>query len=59
MDMFPTTLAAIGCTIEGDRLGLGTNLFSEKPTLAEEKGLDYLNEQIAKRSVYYIENFLE
>lgn len=59
MDMFPTTLAAIGCEIEGERLGLGTNLFSEKPTLAEEKGIDYLNEQIAKRSVYYIENFLE
>ena len=59
MDMFPTTLAAIGCQIEGDRLGLGTNLFSARKTLAEEKGIEYLNEQIAKRSVYYIENFLE
>ena len=27
-DLFPTTLAAIGCTIEGEHLGLGTNLFS-------------------------------
>ncbi len=30
MDMFPTTLAALGVSIEGDRLGLGTNLFSSK-----------------------------
>ena len=59
MDMFPTTLAAIGCQIEGERLGLGTNLFSARKTLAEEKGIEYLNEQIAKRSEYYIENFLE
>ncbi len=59
MDMFPTTLAAIGCTIEGERLGLGTNLFSEMPTLAEEVGLDYLNAQISKHSDYYIDNFIE
>ncbi len=59
MDMFPTTLAAIGCKIEGERLGLGTNLFSEMQTLAEEKGIDYLNDQIAKKSEYYIENFIE
>jgi len=59
MDMFPTTLAAIGCTIEGDRLGIGTNLFSERQTLAEELGLDYLNDQISKHSDFYIENFIE
>ncbi len=59
MDMFPTTLAAIGCSIEGDRLGIGTNLFSERSTLAEELGLDYLNAQISKHSDYYIENFIE
>ncbi len=59
MDMFPTTLAAIGCTIEGDRLGLGTNLFSDVQTLSEEIGHGYLNAQISKRSDYYIENFIE
>lgn len=26
-DNFPTTLGALGVQIEGDRLGLGTNLF--------------------------------
>lgn len=29
-DMYPTILASIGVKIEGDRLGLGTNLFSDK-----------------------------
>lgn len=30
MDMFPTTLAALGVQIEGDRLGIGTNHFRNK-----------------------------
>ncbi len=57
LDMFPTTLAAMGFEIEGDRLGLGTNMFSGEPTLAEE--LDYygLNHEICKKSYYYLENF--
>ena len=37
-DMFPTILASMGVIIDGDRLGLGTNLFSDKPTLMEENG---------------------
>jgi len=35
-DHFPSTLAALGVRIEGDRLGLGTNLFSGRKTLSEE-----------------------
>lgn len=57
MDMFPTTLAVMGCTIEGDRLGLGTNLFSDKPTLAEEITIEKLNNLLGKRSDYYMNNF--
>ncbi len=53
MDLFPTTLAALGCEIEGDRLALGTNLFSELPTLAERIGLETLNEELAKYSALY------
>lgn len=37
-DNFPTTLAAMGVYIEGDRLGLGTNLFSGRETLTEVYG---------------------
>ncbi len=57
IDMFPTTLAAMGCTIEGDRLGLGTNLFSGKQTLIERLGFDYVNEEVAKSSDFYVSNF--
>lgn len=53
MDMFPTILAAIGATIEGDRLGLGTNLFSSKKTLLEEYGYDYLYQEMRKKSNFY------
>lgn len=53
MDLFPTTLAALGCDIEGDRLALGTNLFSDLPTLAERIGLEELNNELAKHSELY------
>lgn len=55
-DMLPTTLAAMGCTIEGDRLGLGTNLFSSTPTLLEATD-GYIREEFGKASVYYTEKF--
>ncbi|UKI27772.1 MAG: sulfatase-like hydrolase/transferase [Bacilli bacterium] len=48
MDMFPTTLGALGVTIEGDRLGLGTNLFSSKKTIPEEMGIDEFNKELKK-----------
>ena len=53
MDWYPTILASMGVEIEGDRLGLGTNLYSTTPTLAEELGLDYLNSELAKKSSFY------
>ena len=55
-DMLPTTLAAMGCTIDGDRLGLGTNLFSQTPTLLEETNWEIVAE-IAKNSQYYTSKF--
>lgn len=57
LDMFPTTLSALGFTIPGDRLGLGTDMFSGKATLAEELGIDYLNEELAKNSHFYDDRF--
>ncbi len=53
LDMFPTTLAAMGVDIEGDRLGLGTNLFSTKKTLAEELGYEKFNKELQKKSHFY------
>jgi len=58
MDMFPTTLAALGCDIQGDRLGLGTNLYSDLPTIAEQQSLEWLNSELEKSSDYYINNFV-
>lgn len=52
LDAFPTTLAALGCTIEGDRLGMGTNLFSERDTMLEEQGYASLADEIKKRSPF-------
>ena len=58
MDMFPTTLASIGCQIEGDRLGLGTNLFSDQPTLAERMGLEQLDRELNSSTMPYMFRFL-
>lgn len=58
-DMFPTTLASIGVTIRGDRLALGTNLFSGTPTLSEEIGYEEFSKQIQRKSKYYQENILK
>lgn len=58
IDMFPTTLASIGAEIEGDRLGLGTNLFSDKKTLIERKGLDYVQTELSKSSDFYNDKIL-
>ena len=57
MDLFPTTLAAMGCTIPGDRLGLGTNLFADTPTLMEELGEETLEKEMTKYSRYYFDHF--
>ncbi len=58
MDIFPTILASIGCEISGDRLGLGTNLFSDTPTLIEEMGYDDFDYQISINSSLYNSKFI-
>lgn len=57
-DMFPTTLAAMGVTIEGERLGLGTNLFADKMTLTEQYGQEGLSRELANKSEFYNTKFL-
>jgi len=58
-DMYPTTLAALGVKIEGDRLALGTNLFSGKKTLTEEYGYEFLDDELLKYSVFYDEKLYQ
>lgn len=57
MDIFPTVMTAIGFEYDGDRLGLGTDMFSGEQTLAEELGYIVLQQEIWKYSDYYLENF--
>ncbi|MCR5178967.1 MAG: LTA synthase family protein [Lachnospiraceae bacterium] len=56
-DMFPTILGAMGFEIDGDRLGLGTDLFSDRETLSEELGYKYLNSELKNYSSFYVNNF--
>ena len=53
LDIFPTVLASIGAEIKGERLGLGTNLFSGDQTLIEKYGYEFVEGELAKRSNYY------
>ena len=53
LDLFPSTLAAMGVKIDGDRLGLGVNLFGEEQTLAEKYGYEYMFDEMRKTSVFY------
>ncbi len=57
-DMFPTTLACLGVKIEGEKLALGTNLFSGEKTLTEQLGYDYVNEELKEMSDYYTNKIL-
>ena len=58
-DMFPTTLAAMGVEIKGNRLALGTNLFSGEKTLTEIYGQETLNKELQKNSKFYNETILD
>lgn len=57
-DLFPTTVASLGISYDGNRLGLGTNLFSDEKTLIEILGWDELQDELRKSSAYYDNNIL-
>ena len=59
LDLYPTTLAAMGVEIEGNKLGLGTNLFSNEKTLAEQYGYNKVNKELKKQSIFYNKNILK
>ena len=52
-DMYPTILASIGATIDGNKLGFGVNLFSGEKTLIETLGREKFDNEILKSSEYY------
>lgn len=57
-DMFPTLVACLGIEFDGDRLGIGTNLFSDEQTLFERDGIKFVNEELENRSNFYNSNIL-
>ena len=54
----PTILSAMGYSIEGDRLGLGTNLFSGEKTLLEKYGFKELDNYLTAPSRIFDIQFL-
>ena len=57
-DIYPTTLSSIGVEIEGNKLGLGVDLFSDEKTLIEEYEFNFVNSELQKRSDYYNKKIL-
>lgn len=57
-DFYPTILASLGVRIDGERLALGTNLFSGVPTLVERDGLEKVNQELKERSNFYNDTFI-
>ena len=53
LDMFPTVLRSLGCKIGENRLGLGTDLYSGKKTLAEAYGIKKFKKELSKSSDFY------
>ena len=58
LDFYPTTLSAMGVEIKRHRLGLGTDLFSKKPTLIERDGFKKFDKELSIRSNYYDKEFV-
>lgn len=58
LDLFPSILASLGADIEGDRIGLGTNLFSERQTLSEQYGYEEVFNELNKKSLFYDKEIL-
>ena len=58
MDLFPTVMEALGYTLEGRRLGLGTSLYANLPTLLEVYGTEELSDLVTGASDYYLNRFV-
>ena len=58
-DYYPTILASMGVKIEGNRLGLGSNLASDTPTLIEKYGLKKVDRELSKNSNFYNNEFVD
>ena len=53
LDIFPSVISSLGAKIKNDKLGLGTNLFSNEQTLVEKYKQDFINNEFKKESHFY------
>lgn len=58
-DLYPTILRSLGAEIEGNKLGLGVDLFSGEKTILEKYGYQFCNEELKKNSEFYNREILE
>lgn len=57
-DLCPTILSAMGYEIKGNKMGIGTDLFSGTKTLLEEIDIETINEGLRERSKCYEKEIL-
>ncbi|MEG0283389.1 MAG: LTA synthase family protein [Erysipelotrichales bacterium] len=57
-DMFPTILSGMGVDINGNKLGLGTDLSSNEKTILERDGLQKFEVELAANSKFYNQEFV-
>ncbi|MGL4990342.1 MAG: LTA synthase family protein [Sarcina sp.] len=58
-DMFPTILRSMNVDIKGNKLGLGTDLFSGDQTLIEKDSLKTLNDELNANSNFFMDEFID
>ena len=57
-DFYPTTVSALGIEFEGNKLGLGVDLFSNEETLCEKYGTSSFFSLVKDHSTYYDNHIL-
>jgi len=58
VDMFPTILSSLGFSIEGNKLGFGTDLFSNEDTYAKTIGFEDFSKSFMMKSLYQEKYFM-
>lgn len=58
-DYMPTIMNSLGVQIPDNKLGLGTNLASDMPTLIERDGREKVEDQLSLYSKFYATNILQ
>ena len=57
-DFYPTTVSALGIKYDGNKLGLGVDLFSNEETLCEKYGRGTFFQNVREHSDYYVNHIL-